>query len=245
MPNRFDLDKNIFKENPKVDGVYNAIGTFFYSEESRKIFFEGGNDEFITVKENVSPENLFKELTGIGNSIGYIHVNGLTIRRTALEKLNHWFSHELKVHQDTEFIIRLSYFCELLPGELYNPVALRGIHSENRITANNINCQKRTINQKKLAETLFVWAEENKLAENYRKHFQLMLNSRAIPTIYYLKRWRLFFLTSFKHTEFFFKARYYDYFHNSLFGKGVLSKFLLQLKYKLQKIFGISWKIET
>ena len=52
LPNRFEAEKEIFK-NEKIEGVFNAIGTEFYSEKGKEEFQQKfKNTELTTVKKH-------------------------------------------------------------------------------------------------------------------------------------------------------------------------------------------------
>jgi glycosyltransferase involved in cell wall biosynthesis len=234
LKNRFDFDKEIFQESSNIDGVYNAVGIHVYSEKDYKDFQEGKSDLFISVKPDVCSRRLFEGMIGMAPSVGYFHLNGLTIKRKSLEKLDNYFIENLKVHQDTEFIIRLAYYCNLKGGILNHPVALRGIHKNNRITANNINLNCKIFNRIKLSNALYEWGKKNHVGDSIHKHLKLMKISREIPALPYFLRWLHLFRGIVFDRKIFLYNKYYDYYHNSLFGTNQISLFFLKLKYKLQ-----------
>src|SRR5690606_39962052 len=51
------------------------------------------------------------------------------------ERLTPWMRPEINLHEDTDFCIRLAWQARLYPGSIDEPVALRGVHEANRITA--------------------------------------------------------------------------------------------------------------
>jgi hypothetical protein len=63
------------------------------------------------------------------------------------------------LHQDAALIIQLAAIGLLFPGELKKPVALRGIHSDNRITQNDRVLETRAL----LWKTLLEWANKKPL----------------------------------------------------------------------------------
>ncbi|MFP3632773.1 hypothetical protein SB776_39895, partial [Burkholderia sp. SIMBA_045] len=58
----------------------------------------------------------------------------LTIRKSALSKMSKMFETSLRLHQDSEFVVRLAYYLKLYTGIIDEAVALRGLHENNRIT---------------------------------------------------------------------------------------------------------------
>jgi hypothetical protein len=138
LPGRFTYDKEVFASHPSADGVYSAIGAFFYDEESKQRHMERmkkskyGNAslDLTTMDKPVAPAELFETL--LYRKTGWIHCNGITLRRSAIDKAG-MFDENLPMGQDTDLFFRLSYFCKLYPGRLTEAVALRGVHAGNRI----------------------------------------------------------------------------------------------------------------
>ena len=56
LPNRFENDLKVFRDNINCDGVYNAIGVHFYRETNE---LERHNLEIYSVTEEILPERLF------------------------------------------------------------------------------------------------------------------------------------------------------------------------------------------
>ena len=92
--------------------------------------------ELTTVGYQVPPEELLAGLVGVLPNFGYFSLDGLTVSRQALKRMGEWFRTDLRLHQDTEFLVRLAYHARLYPGSIDAPVALRGVHRGNRITGN-------------------------------------------------------------------------------------------------------------
>ena len=63
------------------------------------------------------------------------------------------------MHQDTAIIIQMSVYGKLIPGQLDKPVAMRGIHDQNRILSDYNAYQTRLL----LWQTLFMWALGEKI----------------------------------------------------------------------------------
>ncbi len=190
LPNRFDAERELFK-NVTVDGVYNAIGVHYYSELARKNFmekFQTGHEDntyLTTVRKRTKPEKLFESLWNInGQHSGYFSLDGFTIRRTALQKLDALFNENLRLHQDTEFLNRVAYYCALYPGNTETAVALRGVHEENRITV--ANPKKTANNSYKLYHAAYRWARVNNLPAHVQNFFYnkyLFFKFETLPTI--------------------------------------------------------------
>jgi glycosyltransferase involved in cell wall biosynthesis len=156
LPNRFKLAKKILEKDKSLDGVYEAIGMQFYDSEGKKRWISGGGELLTTIKKPVREKELFECLVSGGN--GYIHLDGLVVKKKLLEVSGN-FPENLRLHQDAAFIIQLAAFGLLFPGELKEPVALRGIHSDNRITQNDRVLETRAL----LWKTLLEWAYKKPL----------------------------------------------------------------------------------
>jgi len=146
LPNRFAKDKLVFETHDNCDGVYSAVGTHFYSQESKKEFFDKGfgYQEILTLTGDVPPQELFAVLLHRHQNInGEFHTNGVTLKKSVFEKVG-YFNTALKLRQDIHLWRRLAGFCNLYPGEIVTPTAIRGIHASNRMT--KINDHKQYIN---------------------------------------------------------------------------------------------------
>lgn len=135
LPNRFDAEKKLFK-NDKIEGVFGALGTEFLSEKGEKEFREKFKDnKLTTVKYIAEGKEIFEGLFLAEKKFGtFFHLNTLTVRRNSVIKNNLKFNENLKVHQDQDFIHKLSYACHLKTGIIDEPIAIRGVHDDNRIT---------------------------------------------------------------------------------------------------------------
>lgn len=137
LPNRFSKTKEVFEANVDIEGVYEAIGTYAYDEESLEVHMkrmkEGKKNpnklELTTIDRPVKPEDLFEAV--LFETYGWFHMNGLTLKKSIFEKtglLDEYFIWS----EDTEFFFRLSYYGKLLAGNLTEPVAMRGVYKGNR-----------------------------------------------------------------------------------------------------------------
>lgn len=233
LDNRFTKDKQVFLNNPEVDGVYNAIGVKFYSEKAKKQFVQSFNvnednvDEFLTtVNETVKPtaENCFDGLIGLVTNYGYFSLDGLTLKRSRL-KLK--FNPALKIHQDTDFLIKLAYYLKLLPSEINHAVALRGVHEENRITANNTSFEKE-YKRFLLWDSLYTWASKQQIPF---KQFSYIKKRRDY---YYLtgaeKKSTFIFFKTMLSNRVLLKSSSYADLHELYFGKKFFSKVIYKFR---------------
>lgn len=154
------------KENPEVDGVYHSVGTHYYNEQAKKDHFirvtrAGSHNPDVTGLTTRCPGSQLFETLVLGQA-GWLHLDGLTIRRTLLEKSG-YFDPSLRIGQDTDFILRCSYFGRLESDEPSKVVACRGVHESNRILYGD-NAQARS-SRKLLAKKLFHFSTRYHLSD--------------------------------------------------------------------------------
>ncbi len=130
LENRFARCAEILDNQPDVDGVYEAVGAEFENDESRERYFATHYEEVATIDPQVRPEELFRYL--ILGGAGFIHLNGLVVRKAGLEKVG--LLPRLRLHQDMVLTIKLAAMLKLVPGRVDEPVAVRRLHLDNRIT---------------------------------------------------------------------------------------------------------------
>ena len=177
-----------------IDGVYEAVGISFYSESGKKRWLELKADNLTTINKKLKPNKLAKELI-IGKK-GSLHLDGVVIKRSLLMKCG-MFSEELEVHQDTELIIKLAELGRLAPGNLENPVAVRGIHNNRILRNKNKNYSKRLI-----WKNLAYWGYNNSirrykfilLLKNYFYYEFLITFKRKTDTENNTRKFRLLIL---------------------------------------------------
>jgi len=190
LPNRFDAEKELFK-NPEVDGVYGAIGVHYYSEKAKEQYYPIFGDRLTTVYKKHAPKDVFRGQLGMNGSFGLFSIDALTIRKSALDKkLSPMMKTHLRLHQDTEFLFRLSYYLDLYPGILNQAVAIRGVHESNRITQVDSKKVKPSISKVMLWKEMKSWAENEKnLPEDIKLHITRMHRSYEIANAPLLKKW--------------------------------------------------------
>ncbi len=138
LPNRFEKASSILTENPEIDGVYEPVGVHFYSTVGRSNFMrnKGLSDDLADAyctnfKNSYKGEDVFDAF--ISGRDGHFCTDGIIVKKRVFEKAG-IFDESLRLHQDTELWIRIAYYGHLVPGESDRPVAVRGVHDENRIT---------------------------------------------------------------------------------------------------------------
>ncbi|RPI94026.1 MAG: glycosyltransferase, partial [Chloroflexi bacterium] len=133
LPGRFATARTIFESQPDVDGVYEAVGIHFQTETGRQLWNAARSPaDLTTMTRRVDPSQLFEML--IAGSAGYFCTPGLVVRRSILNKAG-LFDEHLRLHQDTALWIKMAAVGRLVPGRLDEPVAMRRVHTHNRITA--------------------------------------------------------------------------------------------------------------
>lgn len=189
LPNRFDAEKELFK-NDEVDGVYGAIGVHYYSEKAKEQYYKVFGDRLTTVYKKHPPKDVFPGQLNMIGTFGLFSIDALTIRKSSLKTMEYFFKTHLKLHQDTEFLFRLSYYLNLYPGILDEAVAVRGVHENNRIT----KVDNREI--KPASTRVLLWAEVNQWAENentipedIKLHIKRVYRSFRIANAPFLTKW--------------------------------------------------------
>lgn len=156
LPNRFECDLNILLNNPKIDGVYNALGVFIYDESERSRI----HSDLTTVSYPIPPDRLFEEMTPIGKA-GWFQCDCLTVRRTVFNKVG-LFHESLVLTQDIHMWIRMAAKITLVSGIIDRPVAIRGVHTEN--SKSDKNRVKRKYYRTLMFQLLLEWANENNIS---------------------------------------------------------------------------------
>ena len=190
LPNRFEAEKELFK-NPEVEGVYGALGVHYYSEKAKEQFYKIFGDRLTTVYKKYSPKDVFRGQLGMLGSFGLFSIDALTIRKSALDqKLSPMMKTHLTLHQDTEFLFRLSYYLDLYPGILDKAVANRGVHENNRITEVDAGKVKPSISKVMLWKEMKDWSEkEESVPDDIKIHINRMYRSYEIAKAPFLKKW--------------------------------------------------------
>lgn len=131
LPNRFKVAREIFHLDETIEGIYEAIGTDFESDTAELAYKQMGWPILTTIRSGIPPEGLFEAQSPIGSS-GHCSLDGLTVKKEIFEKTG-LFDIELDMSEDTAFFIKLAACARLQAGVVDRPVAMRRIHSLNRI----------------------------------------------------------------------------------------------------------------
>jgi len=173
LPGRFKFTIKIFEQNPDCDGVYEAIGRHVENEAGKERWQDSGK-AFIklhTVNKVVNPEEL--GLCFINGEIKEFSLNGLVFKSSVINETG-YMNQSLRLHQDTDFIVKLALTSKLLPGKIDEPVAMWRIHDHNRITAKRSNFSKRK-HKIKFWVSIHKWSKNNSSEE-----IQLAILTRLI-----------------------------------------------------------------
>lgn len=175
LPNRFDMEREAFK-NPAVDGVFGAIGVEYLSEKGKEEYNAKFNSSALTtVQYAAEGKEVFRGLLGLTpRTFGtFFHLNTLTVRKSAVDKYHLRFNPDLRVHQDSDFIIRLAYRCHLKSGMIDKAIAVRGVHDHNRITKIVRYSRKYNERQYLLWNSLYQWSQHISLQPDEKEKFYL------------------------------------------------------------------------
>ena len=234
LPGRFEADRIAFASDDRVDGVYNALGFHVYSTEQMKAYFSK-RGELTTLLGIVPPEELFFALTGVHSVKGHFSLVGFTVKKSCLKDIG-MFNAALSFHQDTDLLIRLSTRYRLVPGELSKPVALRGVHTGNRISQNKNLEETRYM----LSISLRHWARgaglnqlQAEVLENYCYAYELVKLKKSTVFVQVFKRCR-------RSPMFFFQSFFFSKVVRRLLGKNLLAVIIIRMKTIVQeKLFRI------
>jgi glycosyltransferase involved in cell wall biosynthesis len=189
LANRFEAEKKLFKD-PKVEGVYGALGVHYYSKKAKDRYFALFENRLTTVYRKYHPKDVFPGQMNMLGSFGLFTMDALTVRRISLlRKMKTLFRAELKFHEDTEFLFRLSYYLDLYSGILDKAVAIRGIHEENRITKVDTGKIKPASTKVLLWRVIHEWAQnESGIHDDVKVHIKRMHRSFEIANAPILKK---------------------------------------------------------
>ena len=84
LPGRFETAKKLFQKHEDIDGVYEAIGMHYYSEDARNKWLLKSGEQLTTVPSGINPKELFEKLL-LGEN-GYLHLDGLVVKKKIFER---------------------------------------------------------------------------------------------------------------------------------------------------------------
>jgi len=157
LENRFRAARRILETDPELDGVYDAVGTTYEHDDAKRWYGTLDRPELTTVTDPVPPEILFETI--LAGDKGYFHTNGITVRKTLLERTG-GFDTSLTVGEDTHLWIKMAAVGRLAPGVLTEPVSMRRVHDHNTMR----RCRHRyRFERLAMAESLLRWAHRQSL----------------------------------------------------------------------------------
>lgn len=134
LSNRFEADKSLFMSDETIDGVYNALGNHYESEEMRTLWLSQNRPEVLTLSGIVPPEELCLVLWHCHPLVtGEFSTDTITVKKNFFKRVG-YFNTELRLQQDTHMWKRMSVAGRLAGGNLETPTAIRRVHPQNRMT---------------------------------------------------------------------------------------------------------------
>lgn len=188
-PNRFDAERKLFT-NREVEGVYGALGVHYYSEKAKEQHYGFFGNRLTTVNKKYDPEDVFQGLIYLKGSFGQFSLDTLTVRKSSLLKMNILFKDFLRLHEDTEFLLRLSYYLHLYPGIIDTAIAARGIHEKNRITEVNTKKINPLVTRGIFWQEVNDWAQkEQTIPRHIKTHIKRIERSFIIANAPKIRKW--------------------------------------------------------
>ncbi|MFN1219603.1 glycosyltransferase family 2 protein [Chryseobacterium kwangjuense] len=163
LPNRFDAEREYLK-NPEIDGVFGAIGVEFVTEAGKKKYLSVINDTGLTtVRHHAEGMEVFYGLSQMNLAFGtFFSLIATTLRKSAVDKAGLRLNETLRMHEDRDFIVKLSYHCHLKSGFIDQAVAMRTGHENNTFSSVQNKSKAYYRNQERLFYSLFSWARKQK-----------------------------------------------------------------------------------
>lgn len=193
LPDRFEVDESLLSNDPTADGVYNALTNAYSTPEAKRQWLSQGWPEVSTLSAPVSPDELFDVLMWVHPRInGDFHLDTLTIRRDVFWRIG-GFDTELTLQQDTHFIRCLAAVTRLLSANITEPVAMRGVHSRNRMTQVADHELYFELWWSRLHERLRTLRANPRIMQTYRKAYARFRAGRGsrVRALYALGNWAL------------------------------------------------------
>ncbi len=125
LPERFRYATERIREDSRIDGIFEATGVQFDSEQAGLDYLRKGGRSVVGLSHNVDPHHVFEAYSPIG-SAGYALPSGMVVRKAALQRVG-LFEGRIRVHEDTVTNIKLAATCRIAVGDIDKPVAMRGI----------------------------------------------------------------------------------------------------------------------
>lgn len=151
LPHHLSVAQQVFEEYPDTDGVYGAADVYYEDEASRQRAerLNAGN-RMASVPEYIEPDELFRR-----NPMPTYSLITLVLKRYVFDIVGMFPN--LRIHQDTVFMVKLAIKCRLRGSELQKPVVMFRTHANNRSSVDMPPSQERQ-NRLALSEALYSWA---------------------------------------------------------------------------------------
>lgn len=203
LPNRFANDKELFQKHENCDGVYNAVGFYYYRAATTQ---ELQKHQLYTVNQKLRPDFLFEAL--LSGKYGHFQIDGLTVKKSVFDTIG-FFNEDLVVAEDTEIFWKMAIKCRLETGIIDQPLAIRGVH-DNNVFDNKELYAKYTI---KMFETLLVWCSHHQVAyaikDDLLKWIWLLKHKQKNKLYQDIQYWTLFFFPQPKLLFSIFSIKYF------------------------------------
>lgn len=220
LSNRFEAERKYF-ENPKIDGVFGAIGVEFVNEKGKEKYLQVINDTGLTtVKYAAEGKDVFYGLTQFHKGFGtFFSMIALTVRKTALENPKLRLNESLEQGEDKDFIVKLSYQKYLKSGIIDKAVSIRTAHENNTITKVKNFSTDYFLHQSKLHQSLYQWAKNNnEIPKEILSGFKYKFLSQKIAAMRgFTKYFNFFYFVIFNPKLLKTRYRYYALKNNSRF----------------------------
>lgn len=134
LPNRFSKSVELLSEknNSKIGAIYGVTRNSFKDNRVRmeysKIFSPEVDQIYFESQNNTNCQ--FRKLA-LAKS-GSIHLNSITIRKSIIGAIG-YFDENLRQMQDTDYILRLTQYCQIMALPDMNPISVRCVHTTNRV----------------------------------------------------------------------------------------------------------------
>ncbi|MCC6754623.1 MAG: glycosyltransferase family 2 protein [Saprospiraceae bacterium] len=174
--NRFRKESAVFNHFSDADGVYGATGVIYHDEVGARAWETHGHssESITTIRTYLEPGQLFEYLIGYPGAKawnGHFCLDALTLRSASLDRLGIQFDAALRLHQDSAFILKCALLMRLYPGETDAPVALRGVHRNNRFIHHTDLASSKRLQ----FEHFLGWCKQTGIQTKYRLHLQIRL----------------------------------------------------------------------
>ena len=228
LPDRFKAEREIFPENAAIDGIYGALGFHYYSPAAESKFRETGLRDLTTLPGKVPAHELFLSILWLHNTInGHFSVDTLTVKREVFFGKTELFN-DLKLHEDTVFILQLSLNCILQAGIIDKAIGMRGVHENNRISDNPENSDSRFLMWSYLCD----WSKRTSKSKPIRKLFEAFMIAEKIRLQKRIPAFFLFLYCNLTNHFFFSRTLFFNSSCIKVFGKRTGS-YIIKMKHRI------------